>query len=98
MSLTGKQLKYLRSQAQSRKPVVTVGAAGISGAVLAEIEIALAHHELLKIKLPAGDRAAHEDMMRTICAKMAAEPVQAIGRVAVVYRRGEQPQITLPQD
>ncbi len=98
MPLTRNQLKFLRAQAQTRKPVVTVGAAGLSAAVLAEIELALAHHELLKIKLPAGERNGREDILQRICAKTAAEPVQSIGRVAVVYRRGADPQISLPRD
>ena len=98
MPLTRNQLKYLRAQAQTRKPVVTVGAAGLSAAVLAEIELALAYHELLKIKLPAGERNGREEILQRICEKTAAEPVQAIGRMAVVYRRGETPQISVPHD
>lgn len=98
MSLTRNQLKFLRAQAQTRKPVVTIGAAGLSAAVLAEIELALAYHELLKIKLPAGERNGREEILERICAKTAAEPVQTIGRMAVVYRCGENPQITLPRD
>mgnify|MGYP003493642399 CR=1 FL=1 len=35
MPLTRNPLKFLRAQAQTRKPVVTVGAAGLSAAVLA---------------------------------------------------------------
>jgi RNA-binding protein len=98
MPLTRNQLKFLRAKAQTRKPVVTVGAAGLSAAVLAEIELALNYHELLKIKLPAGGRDNREEILQRICTKTAAEPVQSIGRMAVVYRRGENPQITLPQD
>lgn len=98
MPLTRNQLKFLRAQAQTRKPVVTIGAAGLSAPVLAEIELALAHHELLKIKLPAGERGGREEMLQRICAKTAAEPVQTIGRMAVVYRCGENPHISLPRD
>ena len=96
MSLTDKQLKFLRAAAQTRKPVITVGAAGLSPAVMAEVELALAHHELLKIKLPAGDRARHQEMLDSICSQTGAEPVQTIGRMAVVYRRAQQPVIALP--
>jgi RNA-binding protein len=98
MSLTAKQTKFLRAHAQRRKPIITVGAAGLSPAVMAEIETALAHHELLKIKLPAGDRTAHQDMLARICDQTIAEPVQTIGRMAIVYRRGEKPVINLPRD
>jgi len=55
MALNIRQKKYLRQQAHARKPVVTVGNQGLSAAVLAEVRIALRTHELLKIKLPAGN-------------------------------------------
>jgi RNA-binding protein len=97
MSLTGKQIRYLRGLGHSRKPIVTVGAAGISEAVIAELEQALEHHELLKVKLPAGERAERQSMLEQLCAATGAEPVQQIGRVALLYRASSEPEIQLPQ-
>ncbi len=51
MNLSTKQKQHLKGLAHSLKPVVLMGANGLTEAVLAEIEIALNHHELIKVKL-----------------------------------------------
>jgi RNA-binding protein len=96
MSLTLPQIKHLKALAHHRKPVVTVGAAGITDPVLAEIRIALAAHELVKIKLPAAERGARDTMLAHICRDTEAEPVQHIGRMGVIYRRADKAKIQLP--
>ena len=53
MKLTGKQLNHLRALAHHLKPIVTVGVAGATPAVSAELENALEAHELVKIRLPS---------------------------------------------
>ena len=73
-----------------------VGAAGVSAAVMNEIRGALKTHELLKIRLPAVERADRQALFEQICRDTGAEPVQHIGRMAVIYRRGEKPKIQLP--
>jgi RNA-binding protein len=96
MALNIRQKKYLRQQAHARKPVVTVGNQGLSTAVLAEIRTALRTHELLKIKLPAGEREARAVLLAQICRDTEAESVQLIGRVAIIYRPSDKPKIQLP--
>ena len=96
MALNIRHKKYLRQQAHARKPVATVGHQGLNAAVLAEIRIALRTHELLKIKLPAGEREARASLLAQICQDTEAEPVQLIGRVATVYRPSDKPKIQLP--
>jgi len=96
MHLSGKQLNHLRSLAHHLKPVVFVGAAGLSEAVLAEAETALAHHELVKMKISGADKAGRKALMLDICEKTGASPVQLIGNRLVLYRAAEKPRITLP--
>ena len=96
MPLTTKQKAHLRALAHHRRVIVTVGTAGVTEPVLGEIDKALARHELLKIRLPAGERAKREDMLSEIGETLEAEVVQSIGRVGVLYRRGEKPRITIP--
>jgi RNA-binding protein len=96
MSLTASQIKYLKGLAHHRKPVVTVGSAGLTAAVLREIHVALEAHELLKIKLPALERDARQTLFDRICAESHAEPVQQIGRMAVIYQRADKARIQLP--
>ncbi len=56
MDITKTQQKFLRSKAHHLKPVLWIGQNGLTESVTAEIELALNHHELIKIKLRVGDR------------------------------------------
>ena len=96
MTLTGKQKHYLRGLAHNRKPVVTVGVSGVTPAVVEELEQALEHHELLKIKLPASDRGERQLLLEQICRQTGAELVQLLGRNGTVYRPAEKPKVQLP--
>ena len=58
MTTSNEDKKYLRRLGHNLKPVVTIAAKGLTEPVCAEIERALADHELIKIKLAVGDRAA----------------------------------------
>lgn len=96
MSITESQRRNLRRQAHHLKPVVLVGAAGLSDAVLNEIELALEHHELIKVRVSAPDRASRDDMIRDICARSGAELVQRVGNIASLFRRNpERPRVNL---
>lgn len=96
MSLTTKQKAHLRGLAHHLDVVVSVGNAGLTEPVLGEIDKALSHHELLKIRLPAVPRAQRDDILNEAGEALEAEIVQSIGRVGVLYRRGEKPRIKVP--
>ena len=59
-TLSVRQRKYLKGRAHSLKPVVTVGPGGLSPGVVEELARNIAHHELMKIKLPAGGKRNEE--------------------------------------
>ena len=86
MNLTERQKKYLRGLGHRLKPLVVVGDAGLSDSLLAELESTLDHHELLKIRVRAGDRDARNRIVARLCADSSAELVQRIGNVALLYR------------
>jgi len=96
MPLTPKQKSYLRSLAHRRKPLVIIGAAGPSEAVLKEIDATLTHHELIKIRVNAEDRAARQTIVEKICDHSEAVLIQTIGHIAVLYRPTKEPRIKLP--
>ena len=96
MTLTGKQKNYLRGVAHSLNPVVMIGGKGLSATVMNEIELALEKHELIKIKLPSNSKSEKVALIAQITSQPAAEPVQLIGRVGVIYRAAEEPKIMLP--
>ena len=97
MQLNERQVRFLRARAHSLKPVVTVGGAGLSEGLLRELDLSLAHHELIKVKVAAEDREQRRDLIRQLCETSGARLVQAIGHVAVLYRQAEKPVIQLPR-
>ncbi|MCW5621535.1 MAG: YhbY family RNA-binding protein [Burkholderiales bacterium] len=83
--LTPAQRKSLKARAHPLHPVVTIGAHGLTQAVLREIDISLKSHELIKIRA-VEDRAVREDYLMRICQALGVAPVQHIGKILVLYR------------
>ncbi|MGB4499041.1 MAG: ribosome assembly RNA-binding protein YhbY [Methylococcaceae bacterium] len=77
--------KKFKSDAHHLKPVVMIGQAGLTAAVIAEIELALDSHELIKVKIRA-ERDERKEISDEICAATTAELVQSIGQIIVIYR------------
>ena len=96
MTLTGKQKNYLRGIAHTLNPVVSIGNKGLTEAVMLEIESALEHHELIKVKLPSNSKTEKVALLASITGQAQAEPVQMIGRIGVIYRPASQPKLMLP--
>lgn len=86
LSLTSRQRALLKARAHSLEPVVQVGAAGASGAVVAEVERALAAHGLIKVRLAGADRESRHALTEELCARTGAAAVQQVGRVLVLWR------------
>jgi len=86
MALTEKLKRQLRGRGHALKPVVSIGAAGLSRAVLREVELSLEHHELMKVKIAAADRETRRELIDRLCNSLGAELVQAVGHIALIYR------------
>jgi RNA-binding protein len=96
VDLTEPQRKLLRSLAHPRKPIVTIGRNGLTDAVLAELDQALEHHELVKVKVKIGDREDRNTMVNTLCERTGAALIQRIGFVATLFRRNaKKPVVSL---
>jgi RNA-binding protein len=87
MPLSEPQKRQLKKLAHALKPVVMVGQAGISANVLAEIDGALEHHQLIKIKISLGDRDLRDEAIAQIQRQSSAELLQRIGNIAILFRR-----------
>lgn len=100
MSITDKQKRWLKSQVHHLKPVVLVGQAGITEGLLAELDLALDHHELLKVRVAAGDRELRDELIAQMLAASRATLVSRIGNVAALYRANPKRRdpIALPRD
>jgi RNA-binding protein len=77
--------KKLRAQAHSLKPVIMIGQSGLTAAVMAEIELALDSHELIKVRIRA-EREDRKQISDKICIETGATLIQTIGQIAVIYR------------
>lgn len=77
--------KQLRANAHTLKPVVIIGQSGLTDAVLAEVELALNSHELIKVKIRA-ERDERKLISEKICGTTGAELIQSIGQIVVIYR------------
>jgi len=84
-------VRQLRAIGHKLKPVVTIAGNGLSDAVRAELERALNDHELIKIKLAAGDREARDRLLAELLDSTGAELVQQIGNTALILRRSAEP-------
>ena len=98
MALSPSQRRYLRSLAHDLNPVILLGAKGATAAVVKELDLALTHHELIKVKLSGGDKDERTTQVDTLLQGTGAENVQQIGHVAVLFRRNEdEPKLALPR-
>ncbi len=98
MALSEAQKKHLRGLGHQLKPIITVGGAGLTEAVQREFETSIEHHELIKIRVRAGDRSGRDAIISEVCNRGGAEVVTRIGNVALVYRKNEdKPKISLPR-
>ena len=76
-----------------------MGQKGLTEEVLNELDHALDHHELVKIKLSADDKQARRQLIADICDRSNAEEIQTIGKVLSVYRANpERTVINIPED
>jgi RNA-binding protein len=94
--LAGYQRKALRGLANPLRPVVRVGEAGISDAVLRALDEALLAHELVKVRLfaPENKKAAAQ----AIADKSGAALCGLVGHTVILYRpHPESPRIQIPK-
>ena len=98
LALTNAQIRFLRGQAHDLKAMLQVGGKGITEALVAEVGNALEQHELIKVKVAAGDRDVRDAMIGELADRVGAALVQRIGHTAVLYRPSrDKRQIVLPR-
>jgi RNA-binding protein len=87
MNLTEDQKKRLRGVGHKLKPVLIVGAGGLSAPLLAEFDRSLAHHELMKVRFHVGDRDERDRMIAALCEHSQATLLQRVGNIALLFLR-----------
>ena len=94
--LTPAERRALRARAHPLHPVIMVGEAGLTPAIISEIDRALKSLELIKIRVLGDDCNARAAMIEQICAALDASPVQHIGKILVVFRPRPEPAAPQP--
>lgn len=87
MMISSASRQILKARAHALKPVVLLGAKGLTPSVMEEINLALDTHELIKVKLAGVERDDRSIMKERICNELKAECIQSIGMVIVLYRK-----------
>lgn len=77
----------LKAQAHHLKPVILLGAKGLTPAVIEETNVALVAHELIKVKINGAEKADRLLIAEEMCSCLDAQLVQLIGNTAVMYRK-----------
>jgi len=86
LTLNRDERLQLRARAHHLNPVVLLGAAGLTEAVVKETDRALAAHELIKVRIPGDDRDEREAICAQLAGRLGAARVQVIGKLLVLYR------------
>ena len=84
--LTNAERRELKARAHSLNPVVMIGNAGLTPAVLQEIDRGLASHELNKVRLAGAERKDREQAAEDIAEALSCAVVQIIGGMLVLFR------------
>ena len=95
--LSTKQKQFLKGLAHHLSPVVMLGGNGLTEGVLAEIDDALNHHELIKVKIAGADRETKQLIIDAIVRETQSSNIQTIGHILVLYRPSEEGKIQLPR-
>ena len=89
--LKGSQRKYLRAQAHHLKPLVTIGAKGVTDGLLGSVDLALTDHELIKVKF-VEFKEAKKEIAAEIAQATQSEMIGLIGNIAILYRQHPDPE------
>lgn len=94
--MTGKQRAQLRAMANGIQPICQIGKNGIVDTLVAQLDDALEARELIKVTVLENVELTAREAAGILAEKLDAEPIQAIGRKLVLYRRSmENPRIEL---
>ncbi|MDD4357637.1 MAG: YhbY family RNA-binding protein, partial [Smithellaceae bacterium] len=79
------------AQAHHLKPLVMIGAKGLTGQILGSVDLALNDHELIKVKF--GEfKEAKKEISEEIAEATQSELVGLIGNIAIFYRQHPNPE------
>lgn len=90
-NLTAEDRQNLRRIGHQLKPVILLGAQGVTEALIEELQRALNDHELIKVRLYGEDRDQRKADLEALISASGCQLVQSIGKIALLLRRNTQP-------
>lgn len=95
--LTGKQKRFLRSEAHHLQPLFQIGKNGLTESVIVQIEEALEAKELIKVNILQNCSEDKKEIADKLTGRNDLHVVQVIGNTIVLYKESvENKQIELP--
>ncbi len=94
--LNGKQKRHLRALGHKLKPLIQIGKKEIETALIDETNVALEHHELVKVKLLESCLLDKHEASEALAQACGAEVAQILGKTFLLYRPATTPVIVLP--
>ncbi len=95
--LTGKQKRFLRSEAHHLQPIFQIGKSGLTESVIHQIEEALEAKELIKVNILQNCEEDKNDIAAELLEREGLEVVQVIGNILILYKESkEKKRIVLP--
>ena len=85
--MTGKERARLKSMASTEDTIIHVGKSGITPAIVASVDAALAARELVKGRVLESSMLTAREACEQLGEACGAEPVQTIGTKFVLYRK-----------
>ncbi len=95
--LTGKQKRHLRALGHKLKPLVQIGKKEIEASLIAELNVSLDHHELIKVKLLESCMLDKHEASAALAEACQADIAQILGKTFLLYRAAKTPVIILPK-
>lgn len=88
--LTSKERKALSSLGQTIEPTFQIGKNGITESLINELADILEAREIIKISVLNNSDLSAKEIINDLCEELNAEPVSAIGKKIVIYRRSSR--------
>lgn len=96
--LTGKQKRFLRSEAHHLAPIFQVGKSGVNEQMIKQIQEALEVRELVKISILQNCEEDKHEVAEELAKQTGAELVQLIGLTVVLFKESvNKKKILLPR-
>lgn len=96
--LTGKQKRFLRSQAHHLDAIFQIGKGGMNDGIVRHVLDAIETRELMKISVLNNCLEEPKDLAEELAKSTKAELVQVIGRTIILYKESkDHKQIELPK-